>query len=944
MSQEALERINKEKQERTGTLDLHSTRLIAIPEEVKDMIWLTKLGLDYNLIKDIHFIEKLTNLKTLDLSSNQISDIHFLRNLTGLQSLFLSSNLIKDIRILEKLSKLHSLHLNSNQISNIRFLERLTNLQTLDLSNNPIDDILSLSKLTNLKNLDIESNQISDIVFLKNLHSLQTLDIQSNQITDINALEKLTCLHTLALNNNHINDISVLEKLNGLYSIDLSNNHIKNIGPLMKLTKLREINLSNNNIRDLTPLKAILARNKLYIRLEKNRADIQINNNPILIPPIEIIKQGRDAILKYFDELEKGKDYLYEAKLLIVGDGRVGKTTLEKKFQNENAELPTEEETTFGVDIDKYEFRSSDGNVFTVNIWDFGGQKKYYPAHQFFLTRRSFYLLVDDASRDDINLDFWLQAIEVLSDKSPIILVQNKKTDRIKRIDDRGLLARYPNIVKFFAFNFSLPGESDKKELRKLKKEIEHQIQQLPQIGQELPKQWVKIREDLNKKAKNHFWINQQDYFDICANRGIVDKDRALLLSSYLHDLGIFLHYQDDAILRKTVILQNEWATHGVYKVLDDKNVDEAFGKFSQKDAEAIWSKTKYEGMHFELLALMHKFELCYKLPYNENNEYITTLLLPVAQPKYNWDKSNNLQLFYRYDFMPKGLISRFIVRMNRYIKEINPLIWRRGVVMERSNTQAEIIESYGSKKIDIRIKGMNCKELMTLIVDNFDDLNESFNLKVPKYVPCICDVCNASDKPHFYLHDNLQLRKEKGKETVECDVSFDDVSVIQLIDNVFTDIETIDKSNNNESCGPLNVFISYSKADKNVKKRLKTVLHPLAREGKINIWDDSHLIPAEDWDEDIRIQLQESDVILCLVTIDFLGTDYIWKTELELAKTNNITILPVIVDFCNWTEHEVLSKRSALPKKGVPIKSQEWETEAQAWTEVEKGIRRLME
>ena len=58
------------------------------------------------------------------------------------------------------------------------------------------------------------------------------------------------------------------------------------------------------------------------------------------------------------------------------------------------------------------------------------------------------------------------------------------------------------------------------------------------------------------------------------------DEKKALLLSRYLHDLGVFLHFQDDPLLARTVILQNEWATEAVFRVLDDEAVKKESGPF----------------------------------------------------------------------------------------------------------------------------------------------------------------------------------------------------------------------------------------------------------------------------------------------------------------------------------------------------------------------------
>ena len=105
-----------------------------------------------------------------------------------------------------------------------------------------------------------------------------------------------------------------------------------------------------------------------------------------------------------------------------------------------------------------------------------------------------------------------------------------------------------------------------------------------------------------------------------------------------------------------------------------------------------------------ELLRLMQKFFLTYEVEHT--GAYIVPERLPPAQPTYEWAEKDNLFWRYQYDFfMPKGIISQFTVQMNRYIRQ-HHLVWRRGVVLERDHTTAEIIEVYEGRR-DVMVKGL---------------------------------------------------------------------------------------------------------------------------------------------------------------------------------------------------------------------------------------------
>ncbi len=87
-------------------------------------------------------------------------------------------------------------------------------------------------------------------------------------------------------------------------------------------------------------------------------------------------------------------------------------------------------------------------------------------------------------------------------------------------------------------------------------------------------------------------------------------------MSQYLHDLGVFLHFQEDDLLRKTIILKMNGRRMRVYKILDSKKIkDEKKGRFNPEDLQELWKDGDYYEMRGELLALMKKFEMCYELP-----------------------------------------------------------------------------------------------------------------------------------------------------------------------------------------------------------------------------------------------------------------------------------------------------------------------------------------
>ncbi len=503
--------------------------------------------------------------------------------------------------------------------------------------------------------------------------------------------------------------------------------------------------------------------------------------------------QGNEAILNYFSETEAGEiDHLYEAKMLILGEGGAGKTSLLRRLFKPDEPLPEECDTTKGIDIYYHEFTLQNGRTFRLNVWDFGGQEIYHATHQFFLTHRSLYLLVDDTRKDhksvsDEGFKYWLALIDLFGGHSPTLIFQNEKGGRSKEIDLAGIKGRYDNVRECYKGNLQQPDAA-----LPLLKAIEFHAENLSHIGEALPAKWIAVREEIEQLAGQKAYILQNDYFAIYAQHMEFDRTKALHLSRYLHDLGVFLHFQDDPLLCRTVILQNTWATEAVFKVLDNESVKAKRGRFTKADYQELWQRADYVDMQPELLALMKKFELCYELADAQPTAWLATQLLPAARPDamQNWVHTDDLVLRYRYDFMPKGIISRLIVRMHRFVP--NPeMAWITGGLFQHDSSQllAELLAD--GDEIELRARGPEAKALLSVISSDLDALNNSFSglqNKVGKRIPCICSECKGSTTPEFYEHKKLLRKKEHGKSTEECPRSYDDVNVIELLEGIRVD------------------------------------------------------------------------------------------------------------------------------------------------------------
>lgn len=138
-------------------------------------------------------------------------------------------------------------------------------------------------------------------------------------------------------------------------------------------------------------------------------------------------------------------------------------------------------------------------------------------------------------------------------------------------------------------------------------------------------------------------------------------------------------------------------------------------------------------------------------------------------------------------------------------------------------------------------------------------------------------------------------------------------------------------------------VFISYSHKDDDLRDRLRAHLSQLERDGLVEAWDDREIPAGGEWADEIDQRLEKADIVLLLVSADFIRSEYCYCKEMMRAlerhadKDDRAIVIPVILRACDW-QSAPFAKLQALPRDGRPLT--DWKSEDDYFAAVAKGLR----
>ena len=727
---------------------------------LEGLVGLKKLYLVRNQISDLSGLAGLVGLTSLSLRNNQISDLNGLASLVGLTELDLNGNEISDLRSLAGLVGLTALSLSSNEISDLRGLAGLVGLTALYLSNNQISDLRGLAGLVGLTKLDLDSNKIGDLRGLAGLVGLTTLSLNGNQISHLRGLEGLESLTSLYLNGNEISDLSGLAGLVGLTRLYLRGNQISDVRVLAGLEQLERVDLDNNQIRQIPKL---LVERDMGWFYEKGfyglESGINVNENPVVSPPVEVIKQGREAMLEWFAAEKKE---LNEIKVILIGEPKAGKTSLLKRLKSDDFDAL--EPQTDGINIERIAFGESESFMgyaglkgITGRFWDFGGQEIMHATHQFFLTNRSVYVLVLDARKDSLvaeQIRPWVSRIRQKGGDSPILVVANQcDVNPGFGFDNEYELQReFPQIKAFLRVSCKEVESGDG--LEAVKAALAEWVPKAEFFHTEIDERWFPVKEELEKRTGEEHYLSQKAFVAICKKHGLETHKEQRSVIAFLHDLGLVLHFPE-VDTRDFFVLDPLWITYGAYQILTSQLASKQKGEvgmaedlayilneeedksqpYVSQDSGRI-ARISYGPNEGRFIAdILHQFKLSYYLP--QRAHFILPDLLGTQEPKELTQPlrqaNESLRFDYKYDYLPKSLMPFLMVELHHLLSAQ----WRTGCVLLGEADCQALLTTYNNRLL-VAVVGTHKqkREFLSAIRYRINEVNRRLKVTPTELVP----------------------------------------------------------------------------------------------------------------------------------------------------------------------------------------------------------------
>ncbi|WAX55810.1 translation initiation factor IF-2 N-terminal domain-containing protein [Jatrophihabitans cynanchi] len=563
---------------------------------------------------------------------------------------------------------------------------------------------------------------------------------------------------------------AAVSRLPQLEQLILSSNELTELPPeLGETPKLTYLDVQDNRLVALPKELAPLLRRGLQLKASGNRFPE---------PLLSLLERGESSIAAYLESLS-GSTRLFEARVMLVGEGNVGKSSLLAAMQGQP--FVADRPTTHGIEIGQLELEHAhEKAALPVRVWDFGGQEVYRITHQFFYSPGTLFLLVwrPREGRQQSDIVGWLRRLRLrVGANARILIVATYGDERRVELDLPALKREFGGMI----VDHVTVDNSSGANIDRLKELVRAHLSSLPHVGQSISLRWSDVRERLVEAGCSRPYMPVREYFDMCNRSGVPEAEQAALLD-LCHDLGQVIYFSEDEGLRDLVILQPEWLSKAIGIVLEDHVTRSANGVLLHSHLREIWRAANYaDENHPYFLRLMEKFDVCYRMRDDETRSLVAQLV-PFERPQINFGAPRprpgprpptlrRLRLNCALSDGAPGLIAWLTVRNHEYSVGKH---WRNGVFLVHPklayDSSALIELSEDERLLRLEVSAPSPDFFFNVLRDSIETLLRRRwpGLRYRLLVPCPGRSQGTPCAGVFPL-DGLLRRREAGGQLQNC-------------------------------------------------------------------------------------------------------------------------------------------------------------------------------
>ena len=800
----------------------------------------------------------------------------------------------------------------------------------LDLSGcSSLSDVSVLSDLKSLTNLNLSRcNSLSDVSVLSDLKSLTDLNLsRCYSLSDVSVLSDLKSLTDLNLSYcNSLSDVSVLSDLKSLTDLDLSDcSSLSDVSVLSDLKSLTALFMANCPKIDDIPQSIFWSKILHFLTLY----GCSLKGIPPELLGDYSYYNCLESVRSHLRDLEAGQYQEKELKLIVLGNGRVGKTSITKRLFHNT--FDPDEDSTHGIRLEILEiFEYSEEDSCCLNVWDFGGQDIYHGTHALFLKSRAVFLIVWDATTekmpyykqgelrfDNHPLNYWCDYVRSVSPKSPVIVVQNKCDSRS---DDSAVIA---DIGAWPSVSFSAKKGRGKAPLLGHLREACEELLATDQytIGSgraEVKKKIKALHAEDEKRArenkeKKYQLLSKEDFDDFCAeeNRSELRVSSTDELLSYFHHTGV-LYYENNTFGNQ-IILDQRWAIDAIYTIY---HRDSAYrqlcakkGRFTRQDLnDLVWEEQGYSAQEQGLfMSFMVSCGICFPVTSSgcssQSIEYLAPDLLPedemvlteINRYKRLGGEEFPVKLQLGYKFLHQDLLRRLMAIVEeKYPRDA--LYWRNGLIFEdvSSNSVGEVIFEFridhkypGRGRVTLKTSGRNKELLLRSLYRSISKLHKDDDIET--VLACI-------DNEHWIDTAKLEDGLKTNSVVTECGESLE-AAPYRFLTLQMQDEDTLELPRRSErdivtKLRP--VYISYAWGDDTPegKERLAVVerLQQSLEADGYDVRRDKDQIKYRDSIAEFMDEIGEAPCVVAVISEKYLHSEYCMHELVSCWREGNFT------------------------------------------------------